>query len=124
MNELEKNVSGLNMAIIRGSLSSPPRRRSLPSGSEMVSYEITATDSDGNRRSVPVVWIDPSRPPGLESGDEVVAVGCVRRRFFRAGGSTQSRTEVEASLVVRAGSPRAVKAVQVCIDRASELNRP
>jgi single-strand DNA-binding protein len=34
------------------------------------------------------------------SGTDVLVVGRVRRRFFRAGGVTQSRTEVVASAVV------------------------
>jgi len=54
--------------------------------------------------SVPVSWVDPP-PKGLEpleEGLEVVVVGTVRRRFFRSGGSTQSRTEVVVDSVVPA----------------------
>ncbi len=36
-------------------------------------------------------------------------VGHVRRRFFRAGGATQSRTEVVAHKVVRASRTRAAQ---------------
>jgi single-strand DNA-binding protein len=43
------------------------------------------------------------------AGDEVVVVGTVRRRFFRAGGATQSRTEVLADKVVRASRTRAAQ---------------
>ena len=46
-----------------------------------------------------MAWLDPSDPlPGVD--DEVLVTGQVRRRFFRAGGSTQSRTEVVAVAVV------------------------
>mgnify|MGYP003704667129 FL=1 len=50
--------------------------------------------------SVPVVWFDPSSPPLLDAGSEVLVRGTVRRRFFRSGGGTQSRTEVLAEEVV------------------------
>jgi len=39
----------------------------------------------------------------------VVVVGVVRRRFFRAGGATQSRTEVLAEKVVRTSRTRAAQ---------------
>ena len=44
---------------------------------------------------IPMVDRDP-----VEPGAEVVVSGRVRRRFFRAGGVTQSRTEVVADAVV------------------------
>jgi single-strand DNA-binding protein len=47
-------------------------------------------------------------------GQELLVTGRVRRRFFRAGGVTQSRTEVVADRVVptrrRAAVRRAVEA--------------
>jgi single-strand DNA-binding protein len=50
---------------------------------------------------VPVSWLAPSVPAlTWASGTDVLVVGRVRRRFFRAGGVTQSRTEVVASAVV------------------------
>ena len=52
----------------------------------------------------------------------VVVVGTVRRRFFRAGGATQSRTEVLADKVVRASRTRAaqklVESVVALLDAA------
>jgi single-strand DNA-binding protein len=39
----------------------------------------------------------------------VVVSGRVRRRFFRAGGVTQSRTEVVAARVARVGSASRVR---------------
>ena len=94
----------MNITVLRGSLSRPPERRELPSGDEVVNYEVTvpATD-DRPAESVPVVW--PYAPAGAENHDpdtELVVVGRTRRRFFRAGGLTQSRTEVVASHVVPA----------------------
>lgn len=91
----------MNIVVIQGTLSSEPVERTLPSGETLTSLEVT-TRADGEAaRSVPVVT---TRSVGsLAGGDEVVVVGCVRRRFFRAAGSTQSRTEVEARSVLRAG---------------------
>jgi single-strand DNA-binding protein len=43
-------------------------------------------------------------------------VGRVRRRFFRAGGYTQSRTEVVAENVLRT---RQAKQVRAAVDRAA-----
>jgi single-strand DNA-binding protein len=100
----------MNVVLIEGRLSSDPRQRGLPSGSVLHSYEVSTSDG-GATRSVPVVWVDPARPPRLVAGDRVVVVGSVRRRFFRAGGAVASRTEVEAGTVARAGSARARRAV-------------
>jgi single-strand DNA-binding protein len=96
----------MNIVMIEGRLSSEPRYRDLPSGSVLHAYEVSTSDGDVTR-SVPVVWIDPVRPPKLGEGDQVVVVGMVRRRFFRAGGAVASRTEVEAEVVAKVGSARA-----------------
>jgi len=56
---------------------------------------------------VPVVWFEaPARAAELAVDEQVVVVGRVRRRFFRAGGGTQSRTEVVADVVVAARQAR------------------
>lgn len=114
------NESALNLAVVRGVLSREPDLRVLPSGSVVVSYEVTVPRPDGPADSVPVVWPDPpDRRTALTAGDAVVVVGRVRRRFFRAGGSTQSRTEVVAERVLSARPPgRARAAVERAIDGA------
>ena len=103
--------------VIEGRLSSAPRQRELPSGSTLHAYEVS-TRTDGVTRSVPVVWVDAVRPPRVTDGDDVLVVGAVRRRFFRAGGAVASRTEVEAEVVARVGSGRAARALR---DAASRL---
>lgn len=93
----------MNIVVLQGHLSRPPDRRPLPSGDELVAYEVTVPRSDGPAESVPVVWFRaPASAVDIDVGEAVVAVGRVRRRFFRAGGSTQSRTEVVAEGVVPA----------------------
>jgi single-strand DNA-binding protein len=98
----------MNITIVRGALSRPPQVRALPSGDLLVSYDITVPGTEGRAaESVPVVWFGaPAAAHALEPDTEVVAVGRVRRRFFRAGGATQSRTEVVADAVVPARQAR------------------
>ena len=113
----------MNIVLIEGHLSSAPRHRDLPSGSVLHSYEVSTCD-DGVTRSVPVVWLDPVRAPNFSDGDQVVVVGSIRRRFFRAGGAVASRTEVEAELVVRPGSARAGRACAAAVAVASAAPDP
>jgi single-strand DNA-binding protein len=101
-----------NVVVLRGTVASEPRSRELPSGSALIQYEVTTRDASLTA-SVPVAWFDP--PAGAlgrhQAGDEIVVVGSVRRRFFRAGGATQSRTEVVAERVVAARRGRDVERV-------------
>jgi single-strand DNA-binding protein len=93
-------IGATNVAVVQGQLSGPPRRRELPSGSVLVELDVT-TRGDGGSSSVPVAWFDPGAlAESLQQGDAVVVVGYVRRRFFRSGAATQSRTEVVAQRVV------------------------
>ncbi len=104
-------VGHLDLAVVLGVLSRDPTVTELPSGSVLHRYEVTVRDRTP-ADSIPVSWFDPSRPPTLAAGDEVVVVGRVRRRFYRAGGATRSATEVEASRVARAGTTaRAIAAL-------------
>jgi single-strand DNA-binding protein len=78
-------------------------------------------DHPTGRITVPVAWFDPPAKASFEAGAEVVVTGYVRRRFFRSGGATQSRTEVVADTVVPANSrARARKAVERAINVVAE----
>jgi single-strand DNA-binding protein len=93
----------LNVVAIRGHLSRPAEERVLPtSGDRLVGLDLTVRREGADKaESVPVVWHDPpASASSLDAGDEVVVVGHVARRFFRVGGSTQSRTEVVARIVL------------------------
>ena len=92
----------LDLAVVVGRLSSDPVITELASGSMLYRYEVTARHAAGTD-TVPVAWIDPRRPPRVVAGDRVTVVGRVRRRFFRAGGTTRSATEVLATSVTRTG---------------------
>jgi single-strand DNA-binding protein len=103
----------LNVVAIRGRLSRPAEERVLPtSGDRIVGLDLTIRREGAEKaESVPVVWHDPpAAAVALDTGDEVVVVGHVARRFFRAGGSTQSRTEVVARCVVPVRSTKKVAA--------------
>jgi single-strand DNA-binding protein len=104
-----------NLVVLSGRVASDPVARQLPSGSWVVNVEVTTPLADGGA-SVPVVVLGES--VDARAGDEVVVVGHVRRRFFRAGGATQSRTEVIADDVVRRSR---TKTVQRLVERAATL---
>lgn len=106
----------MNQVLLVGRLSSTPQERSLASGSVLWSMEIT-TDTPDGAWSVPVAWFDPPVAVPFATGDEVLVLGSVRRRFFRTGAGTQSRTEVVAAEVVAADAKRKVRGV---LDRASK----
>ena len=102
----------LNVVAIRGRLSRPAEERVLPtSGDRLVGLDLTVRREGAEKaESVPVVWHDPpATAANLDTGDEVVVVGHVARRFFRAGGATQSRTEVVAHAVVPVRSAKRVE---------------
>ena len=90
-----------NVVVVAGRLSRPAEQRVLPSGERLVAVQVTVDRTDDRAETVPVVWFDaPPSAATLDIEEAVVVVGRVRRRFFRAEGSTQSRTEVVADTVV------------------------
>lgn len=117
-------MSHFNLAVLHGELSSDPRRRELPSGSTLTQLELT-TRLDGDTVSVPVSAFD--REIDGVAGDRYIVIGYVRRRFFRAGGTTQSRTEVVASRVIparrRATAERSIARAVAELDAALVVDR-
>ncbi len=96
-----------NLCVLRGVLSSDPVARELPSGSLLVQLQVTTPGTTA--QSVPVASIDgPKNLAKLRQGDQLLVVGTVCRRFFRAGGATVSRTEVVATHITKVTSKRAV----------------
>ena len=115
-------TSGLNVVVVRGCLTREPEERVLPSGDRQIGLELSVRPEEGKAESVPVVWPDaPVSALSWEPSAELVVVGRVRRRFFRAGGSTQSRTEVVADAVVPS---RQAKKAAAAIDRALQALSP
>lgn len=102
--------AGINLAVLRGTVSSPPDIRVLPSDTVLAQLQLT-TRLESETLSLPVaVWNPAQWVEALEPGVEIVVVGRVRRRFFKAGGAAASRVEVEADVVARAGDRRRVEA--------------
>ncbi|MBW3626777.1 MAG: single-stranded DNA-binding protein, partial [Actinobacteria bacterium] len=119
---LVRKGRAVNVAILRGRLSRPPEERLLPSGDVVVSYDVTVPRPGERAETVPVAWVNPpASAADLDVDVEVVVVGRVRRRFFRAGGATQSRTEVVAERVVPTRRrARAAQAVAAALATAGE----
>jgi len=99
----------MNVVILSGRLLTEPTSRALPAGGAIWALDLaTAVDEStvgaaalpSRRVTVPVVWSCDAVPPSWGPDTEVVVAGVVRRRFFRSGGGTQSRTEVVASAVI------------------------
>ena len=112
----DKTESGLNVVMLRGRLSRPAELRVLPSGDRLVALELSIAGVGTRTKSVPVVWHDaPAGAEALDVDQGVVVLGRVRRRFLRAGGATQSRTEVVAETVVLA---RQAKRARSLVDKA------
>ncbi len=95
-----------NVVVIRGTITSEPVVRALPSGRSVTQIELTTRMADGTT-SVPVAVHD--TPVTVGVGDEIVVTGHVSRRFFRAGGVTQARTEVIAGQVIKATRRKTVE---------------
>ena len=107
--KVEPERDGVNLAVVRGIVSSPPDVRVLPSETVLVQLQVT-TRLETETLSIPVsCWNPAGWVETLEPGDEIVVVGRVRRRFFRAGGATASRVELEADVISRANDRRRVQ---------------
>ncbi len=107
----------INLVALEGHLARPAEQRLLPSGSHVVSLELTVRRDVGPAETVPVSWLDaPAWASALDADEALVVVGRVRRRFFKAGGVTQSRTEVVAETIVPA---RSVKRARRALAAAS-----
>jgi len=101
-------------------MSSTPEVRELPAGVVVVNYEVTVRRADGPAEGVPVVRYDETSS-AFAAGAEVVVIGRVRRRFFRSGGVTQSRTEVVAEQVFPVAQRRRIRSALA--RAASSLDR-
>ena len=112
--------ASLNIVTLLGRLARPAEERVLPSGDRLLSLELSVARPGERGESVPVVWFDPPASAlELDVDTAVVVIGRVRRRFFRSGGGTQSRTEVVADRVVPA---RQLKRVRTALgDAVSRL---
>lgn len=116
------HVDGENTVVLVGRVSAAPEVRELPSGDALVTFRLVVPrpgrgrDAGATKRAaterttVDVIdvacWTARTRRSALrlEAGAQARVEGSLRRRFFRAGGATASRYEVEA-VSVRACRP-------------------
>jgi single-stranded DNA-binding protein len=111
----------INVVVLDGLLAKPAQYRELPSGSHLVTLEVTVRREDGPAEPVPVCWFDaPAWAATLDEGAAVVVVGRVRRRFFRVAGVTQSRTEVVAERILRGSEVKRARAAVAAAGAALE----
>lgn len=103
----------LNLSIVQGTLSSAPAIRHLDSGARLATLQVTVRGDEGPARSVPVtVWDPPANVADLASGDGVVVVGHVHRRFFtRPDGGRASVVEIVAAGVAPSRDRRRARAL-------------
>lgn len=101
-------VVGRNEVVLVGRVSGAPAERELPSGDALVSWRVVV-DRPAPRRAPPgarratvdtvdcVARSGPVRRAAraLADGDVVAVEGALRRRFWRSGPGSVSRTEVE-----------------------------
>jgi len=114
------DAESFNVAMVRGACSSPPELRVLASNQRLAQLQVT-TRVDGRAMSVPVSVLEPAAwVEELEAGDEIVVLGAVRRRFFRAAGATGSRVEIEAEVVCRARDRRRSRGLRRRIEELLE----
>ncbi len=92
----------VNLAVLCGTLSKAPEPRLLADGRTLWELDLTVRQEGRSATTVPVSWSPPAaaEPGRWSPGEEVVVVGSVRRRFYRAGGATVSRTDVLADGVI------------------------
>ena len=101
-------VVGVNEVRLVGRVSGTPEARELPSGDTVVQLRVVVGRPHSDRKTqVDTIdvscWTGGARRSALRQheGDVVEVTGALRRRFYRAGASTQSRYEVEATMVRR-----------------------
>ena len=93
----------LNAVRLTGRLAAVVEERELPSGDVVTTFRVIVEREDGQagKQKVDVIdcaaWSPRLRRQTVtwQPGDVVAVEGALRRRFFRAGGRTLSRSEVE-----------------------------
>jgi single-strand DNA-binding protein len=114
-----------NVVVLIGRLARPAQLRQLPSGDAVVEYQVTVPRPGQRADSVPVVWENPpASAADHDTNEEVVVVGRVRRRFFRVGGRTESRTEVVADTVVAGRHAKRARAALAAVRARLEEELP
>ena len=119
MSRENSKQEGFNRVVIIGEVATSPISRDLADGSVVTTFDVV-TSTELGRVTVPVS-VD-GVPSVVEEGVSVCVVGFVRRRFFKAGASVASRTEVVANVIAPTRRKAQVrKAIEVVADDLSDL---
>lgn len=122
-----------NTVVLVGDVTHDPEPRQLADGIAWQFDVATLAGADAEsaaRCVVPVNWYQPSESEigAVTAGTAVVVIGSVRRRFFRSGGRTSSRTEVVPDRVIplrrKASVAKALAAAAASISGADERRAP
>ena len=104
----DPGIVGVNEVRLVGRVSAAPESKTLPSGDVVVQLRVVVGRPPSERKTqVDTIdvscWTAAARRAALRQhdGDLVELSGALRRRFFRAGATTQSRYDVEAVTVRR-----------------------
>lgn len=116
--QLRAEITDVNAVRLRGRLSSPPQRRVLPSGDEVVGLRVVVRRPEGGAVDALDISVGPAPGAGgrarpgevgrrqlaaaerLAVDQRVEVVGELRRRWWDAGGARRSRLEVRATAVL------------------------
>jgi len=111
-------AEGCNEVVLQGRVSVAAEERVLPSGDAVWTFRLVVPRGDQRGRATIdtidcAVWSGRARrtAAGLAAGDQVSLTGALRRRFFRSGGATVSRVEVEVAtlrVLRKAGAAKGV----------------
>ncbi len=106
----DRTAEETNEVLLRGRLSGAPEERVLPSGDTVWTFRVVIgrppepASGSGSRRSRVdtlecAVWSGRVKRsvPTWHDGDIVEVGGALRRRFFKSGGATVSRVEVDVA---------------------------
>jgi single-strand DNA-binding protein len=107
--EVDRSAEETNEVLLRGRLSGTPEERVLPSGDTVWTFRVVVgrprePASSGTRRARVdtlecAVWSGRAKRsvPTWHDGDVVEVSGALRRRFFKSGGATVSRVEIDVA---------------------------
>jgi single-stranded DNA-binding protein len=110
----------LNLGVVWGTCSDAPDVRELTSGRRLATVSVRVKTGEEPATSVPVtIWDPPGWVETVEAGDELLVVGRIQRRFYRAAtGATAAKVELVADALARARDRRRVGGLRRRAERA------
>jgi hypothetical protein len=109
----------MNLCVLQGVVIGDPRIAKLPSGDTALTFDVQTKIDGRSRPSVPVEWTGPaSQLPKVTVDAPVAVVGSVARRFYRSGGSIQTRVYVSPIKIVVKQRKRQAAAIAKALGEA------